>query len=159
MKIKNCLLKGALAGLTIFSLAGCGEKGNSAPPCNHDIAELKKNLTQWLNEAMVDADKDAKSFPAKIVGIDGFMEYKSVPGVMGSPLYRDYKNSRVCEATLNIEFTLKKDLRRTGQIDARYQIYQKKTGGDIYNTTTISGFDSEELGKSGVQKLIELLNE
>lgn len=150
MKIKT-----AVCLLPLLALAGCGEN-NSAPLCN-GTDNLASSMTEWLNEAMAKEDSGAKKYPVKVVGLDGFLEYKTVPMFMGTMLYNDYKNSRVCSATLNVDFTPNGDERNIEQIGTRYQIYTVKLGDEENIMTVISGYDLDELGKDGVKKLIEVL--
>ena len=150
MKIKT-----AVCLLPLLALAGCGES-NSAPSCD-GTENLASLMTQWLNEAMVKEDSGAKKYPVKVVGADGFLEYKSVPTVMGTTLYNDYKNSRVCSVTLNIDFTPNGEKRNIEQIETRYQLYTVNADDEEHIMTGISGYDLDELGQNGVKKLIEVL--
>ena len=150
MKIKT-----AVCLLPLLALAGCGEN-NSAPSCGGN-ENLASSMTKWLNEAMVKEDGGAKKYPVKVVGMDGFLEYGTVPAIMGTTLYNDYKNSRVCSATLNVDFTPDGAERNIEQIETRYQIYTVNAGGEENLMTLVSGYDLDELGKDGVKKLIEVL--
>ncbi len=147
--------------LAIAALTGCDDvfNKNNAPQCNADIEDLKQTLSTWTKEAMLDEDEGAKLFDTKIVSLDNFYEYKSSPLLLGTSLYNDYQNSRLCEANADIEFTDSDNNKFTGELTVRYQILTTVPNdkGEYGINYRMSGADVQDLGENAVKKLIEAL--
>ena len=150
---KHCLSIMALC-LTTFMLSGCLDK-NKSPKCNENLEGVQQTLSQWLKDAMVKKDDGAKDINVTIKDINDIHEYISSPMLLGTTLYDNYKNSRICKANASVEFSgpnISRPLIRT--INVRYQITHSIEGN---NGIQMAGPDVSDLGKEGVKKLLEAL--
>ncbi len=150
---KHCLSIIAL-GLTIFMLSGCLDE-NKSPKCNENLEEVQQTLSQWLKDAMVKKDDAVKDINVIITNINDIYEYISSPMLLGTTLYDNYKDSRICQANASVEFSgpnINKNLIKT--INVRYQITHSIEGN---NGMQMAGSDVSDLGKNGVKKLLEAI--
>lgn len=84
-------------------------------------------------------------------------EYVTSPMLLGTTLYDNYKNSRICKAKATVEFSgANINNRLVKEIDVRYQITHSIDGN---SGILMAGADVSDLGKDGVEKFIEAIRE
>lgn len=152
---KHCLVIMVLC-VTVCILSGCLDQ-NKALKCNENLEERQQTLSIWIKEAMVKEDSGAKDINVKITNMDKIYEYVTSPMVLGTTVYDNYKDSRICKASAFVEFSgsnFSKTLTKT--IDVRYQITHSLEGNDGIQ---MAGPDVSDLGEKGVKKLVEAMTE
>ena len=156
--MKNTASVIALAILSLYVGFTFGEKSNTKQTedivnCAHNKASIVETYNKWLNKALVNADKRAEKHPVKVVDVQGIMEYNTTPEYMKVKLYEDFKNSKVCKATLLVNYTPNEEKETIEEIDVRFQ--RVATSPDemgYYSQNTISaGIDVDEMQKQAVE--------
>ena len=158
--INLSLLVGVIFSLTIPFICRFIDT-NKAPSCSEDTDYLKQTLSEWINSAIVKQDKDAKDYIAQIVDVKDFKEYNSSPSLLGTTIYDDYQNSRICKVTAVVKFSGNGLTPSQKEIEMRYQrvFVPEYENNEAQNYIYMSGNDLSDLGEEGVNKLVEILRQ
>ena len=126
----------------------------SQPSCNISVEYISATLQQWMKERV--PDSFLKSNNLKVLSMDGFAEYKTIPYWTNIPLYEDFKHSTICRATALVDFSplssntkdianndKKENLEKRKQVSEISVRYQLIEGSGI----RMSGFDVEDMTK------------
>lgn len=126
-----------LVFLFCFILPAC----DKTPECNANKEDLKRTLTTWMQEAVSD------KYTVTVTDVHTFYELKSSPLLLGTTLYEDYKNGRLCTATANITIEDKKGKTFSGETDVRYQyvVSLPDEEGNSFSGVRMSGHDVKDL--------------
>lgn len=112
-------------------------------PCGYDKSLIVSTFQDWLTDAIAEKDKRIKNNPLQVMDVVAVMEYNKIPEVMGTVLYDDLKDSRVCKATLLVDFTPNGEKRNIEEINVRFQktLTSPNEEGERGLYTAVSGYD------------------
>lgn len=150
--MKNVASIIALAILSLFVVFFFGERSSAKHEkdvinCGYDQNSLKETYTEWINKALVKADKRAEKHPVKVEKIQGVSEYRTIPEFMNIKLYEDFKNSKVCEAYLLVSYRPDGVKEELEEITVRFQRIATAPDEEGYFSNRIisSGHDVERM--------------
>ena len=109
--MRNAMKKLLFILLCSIALTSC----DKAPECDGNKGELARTLTKWMQDAVSD------KYEVIVTDVHTFYELNSSPLLLGTTLYDDYKNSRLCSATANITIKDKEGKTFNGETEVRYQ--------------------------------------
>jgi len=120
-------------------MTACDE--NRSPKCSENPTELMRTLTGWMQKAISD------EYTVTVTNIDNFFELKTSPTLLGTTLYNDYKDARICEANAYILIKDKKGKEFKGETNVRYQyaVSIPNKNGSLYSGVRMSGADVKDL--------------
>ena len=146
--VMECIMKKVFIIFLLFFVVACELE---APKCNVGKQGLGFILYEWMQERVTNAT-------IKVLGVKDFYEIKSIPTVLGTTIYDDFKGSRLCKATAVIEISDTSGNKIDEKIDVRYQntITLMEEDGRYFSNTRMSGYDVEEMTKS-LQKAVRKL--
>ncbi len=121
--------------------------------CGYDKDMIIETYNDWVNESLKEADKIAEKHPVKAVDVIGIMEYNTTPKIMKQPLYDDFKNSRVCKATLLVNYTPNEEKETIEEIDIRFQKTDTAVNeqGEYRKNIFSSGYDVETMREQALE--------
>ena len=158
LNMKNTASIIALAILSLFVGFFFGERSNTKQTedvihCGYNQESLKETYTNWINKALVNADKRAEKHPVKVVDVQGVMEYNSIPEFMKVKLYEDFKDSKVCQASLLVNYTPDSEKETLEEITVRFQKISPAPSEDgLFSSNIISsGYDVKEMTEQVVE--------
>lgn len=156
--MKNTASIIALAILSLYVGFFFGEKNNikqdeNIVNCAYDKEHIIETYNDWLNNALVNSDKRAEKYPVKVLDIQGIMEYNTIPEYMKIKLYEDFKNSKVCQATVIVNYTPNEEKETLEEIRVRYQKVATSPDEEGYYSKNIlsSGYDVKEMTEQAVE--------
>lgn len=156
--MKNTASIIALAILSLYVGFFFGEKNNikqdeNIVNCAYDKEHIIETYNDWLNNALVNSDKRAEKYPVKVLDIQGIMEYNTIPKYMKIKLYDDFKNSKVCQATVIVNYTPNEEKETLEEIRVRYQKVATSPDEEGYYSKNIlsSGYDVKEMTEQAVE--------
>lgn len=156
--MKNTASIIALAILSLYVGFFFGEKNNikqdeNIVNCAYDKEHIIETYNDWLNNALVNSDKRAEKYPVKVLDIQGIMEYNTIPKYMKIKLYEDFKNSKVCQATVIVNYTPNEEKETLEEIRVRYQKVATSPDEEGYYLKNIlsSGYDVKEMTEQAVE--------
>lgn len=149
--MKNIIV--ALIGISLItiSLIYYLEK-EEIPPCGYNKDIVISNFQDWLTNSIADVDKRIEQNPIKVIDVVGIMEYNQSPEFMNVPLYENLKDSRVCKATLLVDFTPNGKKRNLEEINVRFQKILTSPNEDSNRELYISvaGFDVKAMSEQSL---------
>ena len=124
--MKNTVSILALAMLSLYVGFSFGERNNAKQKndivnCAYNKERIVETYNDWVNKALVQSDKRAEKYPVKVLDVQGIMEYNKIPEYMNLKMYEDFKNSKVCYATLLVNYTPNEEKENIEEIRVRYQ--------------------------------------
>ncbi|MBR2141545.1 MAG: hypothetical protein IJ853_04285 [Rickettsiales bacterium] len=156
--MKNTASIITLAILSLFVGFFFGERSNIQQTkdivhCGYNQDYLKDTYTDWINEALIKADKYAEKNPIKVVGVRRVVEYNTIPEFMEVKLYEDFKDSKVCQASLLVNYTPDGEKETLEEITVRFQKIATVPNeeGLILNDIRSSGYDVKEMSEQAVE--------
>lgn len=156
--MKNTASIIALAILSLFVGFFFGERSNikqneSAIHCGYNQDSLKDTYTNWINKALIKTDKRAEQHPVKVVDVQGVMEYNTIPELMKVKLYEDFKDSKVCQASLLVNYAPDAEKEVLEEITVRFQKIATAPSEDgiISSNIISSGYDVREMTEQAVE--------
>lgn len=156
--MKNTASIIALAILSLFVGFFFGERSNikqneNAIHCGYNQDSLKDTYTNWINKALIKTDKRAEQHPVKVVDVQGVMEYNTIPELMKVKLYEDFKDSKVCQASLLVNYAPDAEKEVLEEITVRFQKIATAPSEDgiISNNIISSGYDVREMTEQAVE--------
>ena len=89
----------------------------------------------------------------KVVDVQGVMEYNSIPEFMKVKLYEDFKDSKVCQASLLVNYTPDSEKEILEEITVRFQKIATAPSEDgLFSSNIISsGYDVKEMTEQVVE--------
>ncbi len=151
--MKNVIL-GLIVGIALGSfLFHQYSNRETVKPCGYGKEYIIENFQEWITNGIQEKDARIKDNPIKIVDVAGIFEYNSIPTLGNIDLYEDLKDSRVCKATMLVNFTPNNDKDNIEEIRVRFQKVNSSPdeGGNIYTNMSVSGYDFEEITKSALE--------
>lgn len=156
--MKNTASIIALAILSLFVGFFFGERSNiqkneDVIHCGYNQDSLKDTYTNWINKALIKADKRAEQHPVKVVDVQGVMEYNTIPELMKVKLYEDFKDSKVCQASLLVNYAPDAEKEVLEEITVRFQKIATAPSEDgiISSNIISSGYDVTEMTEQAVE--------
>ena len=150
--MKN-LLTIVLGIAVAISLSTHFSREKTVASCGQNEDMIVSYFQEWLTNGIAEKDKRIKNNPIKVVDVDGAMEYNEIPEVMKHPLYENLKDSRVCKATLFVNYTPDKEKENIEEINIRFQ--KVLTSPDDENNrslyVSVSGLDVENMVGEGIK--------
>lgn len=121
--------------------------------CGYNQDSLKDTYTNWINKALIKADKRAEQHPVKVVDVQGVMEYNTIPELMKVKLYEDFKGSKVCQASLLVNYAPDAEKEVLEEITVRFQKIATAPSeeGIISSNIISSGYDVKEMTEQAVE--------
>ena len=156
--MKNTASIITLAVLSLFVGFFFGERSNiqqneDVIHCGYNQDSLKDTYTNWINKALIKADKRAEQHPVKVVDVQGVMEYNTIPELMKVKLYEDFKGSKVCQASLLVNYAPDAEKEVLEEITVRFQKIATAPSeeGIISSNIISSGYDVIEMTEQAVE--------
>lgn len=156
--MKNTASIIALAILSLYVGFFFGERNNIKQDedivnCAYDKEHIIETYNDWLNNALVNSDKRAEKYPVKVLDIQGIMEYNTIPEYMKVKLYEDFKNSKVCHATVIVNYTPNGEKETLEEIRVRYQKVATSPDEEGYYSKNMlsSGYDVKDMTEQAVE--------
>ncbi len=149
-------MKNILIGVLVLAI--CGLSANyyfehqNIPPCGYDKEDVIQTFQDWLTNGIKNTNKTEQENPITVLDIKGILEYNTSPEVLGQKVYEDIKNSRICKATLIVDFTPLGQTRNIEEINVRFQkvLTSPNENGDKELYYSMTGFDVEQMLKEAI---------
>lgn len=121
--------------------------------CGYDKEMIIEAYNNWINEDLKKINEMAVKYPVKVEDVIGIMEYKTIPVVMKNPLYDDFKNSKICKATLLVNYASKGEKGAIEEIDIRFQktATSPNEQGEFRKNISSSGYDVENMKEQALE--------
>ena len=122
-------------------------KEDTVSPCGFDKQMIIANFQEWISNGILQKDSRIKNNPIKVIDMAGAMEYNGIPEVMNIPLYEDFKDSRVCKATLLIDFSPNGQTKNIEEINVRFQkgLSSPDEDNNRFTNISVSGIDVQNM--------------
>ena len=126
---------------------------NKATLCNQNLTYLNKTVSVWMQDMLL------SGYNVSIQYFDNFYEYNSSPTLLGTTLYDDLKNNRLCKATAHVKLSDDNGNIIEDEFDIRYQYTTTvpNTQGQYANGIQMCGHDTEQLSKFLNEKTMILM--
>ncbi len=144
-------MKNILIGILGLALCGLGViyylEHENVSPCGYDKEDVIQTFQDWLANGIKNTNKTEQENPITVLGINGILEYNTSPEVLGQKVYEDIKNSRICKATLIVDFTPLGKSRSIEEINVRFQkmLTSPNENGDKALYYSMAGIDVEQM--------------
>lgn len=120
--------------------------------CGYDEEFVVDTYNEWINKALVKADKRAEKHPVKVLSVEGALEYNSIPEFMKNKMYEDFKDSKLCRAHLLVNYTPDSENETNEEIEVRYQkiMFSSGENGEYGLRIESAGIDMEQMAEQAV---------
>ena len=156
--MKNTVEIIALTILALFVGFFFGERSSirqekNIMTCGHSKDDVIEMYNRWINKALISEDKRAEKHPVKVIDVAGIIEYNTIPEFMNIKLYEDFKNSKVCQASLVVNYTPDSEKENNEEIEVRFQkVATSPDESGVFSTYIISaGHDIDEMTKQALE--------